>query len=37
MLGQASITTTERYLEPIRSLQVTSGDFIQIKLALVVG
>jgi integrase/recombinase XerD len=35
MLGHASITTTERYLEPIRSLQVTAGDFIQIELALV--
>jgi integrase/recombinase XerD len=34
MLGHASITTTERYLEPIRSLQVTAGDFIQIELAL---
>lgn len=33
MLGHASITTTERYLEPIRSLQVTAGDFIQINLA----
>lgn len=32
MLGHASITTTERYLEPMRSLQVTAGDFIQIKL-----
>lgn len=37
MLGHASITTTERYLEPMRSLQVTAGDFIQIELALVVG
>ena len=34
MLGQASITTTEWYLEPMRSLQVTAGDFIQIELAL---
>jgi site-specific recombinase XerD len=34
MLGHASITTTERYLEPMRSLQVTAGDFIQIELAL---
>jgi site-specific recombinase XerD len=33
MLGHASITTTERYLEPMRSLQVTAGDFIQIELA----
>ena len=33
MLGHASITTTERYLEPLRSLQVTAGDFIQIELA----
>jgi site-specific recombinase XerD len=33
MLGHASITTTERYLEPMRSLQVTAGDFIQIALA----
>jgi hypothetical protein len=24
--------TTERYLEPMRSLQVTAGDFIQIEL-----
>ena len=32
MLGHASITTTERYLEPMRSLQVTAGDFIQIEL-----
>lgn len=37
MLGHASITSTERYLEPMRSLQVTAGDFIQIELALVVG
>lgn len=37
MLGHASITTTERYLEPMRSLQVTAGDFIQIELALPVG
>lgn len=37
MLGHASITTTERYLEPMRSLQVTAGDFIQIELALAVG
>lgn len=35
MLGHASITTTERYLEPMRSLQITAGDFIQIELALV--
>ena len=34
MLGHASVTTTERYLEPMRSLQVTAGDFIQIELAL---
>lgn len=34
MLGYASITTTERYLEPLRSLQSTAGDFIQIELAL---
>ena len=33
MLGHASITTTEKYLEPMRSLQVTAGDFIQIELA----
>ncbi len=37
MLGHASITTTERYLEPMRSLQVTAGDFIQIELALARG
>ena len=37
MLGHASITTTERYLEPMRSLQVTAGDFIQIELALATG
>ena len=37
MLGHASITTTERYLEPMRSLQVTAGDFIQIELALAVN
>lgn len=37
MLGHASITTTERYLEPMRSLQVTAGDFIQIQLAQVSG
>ncbi len=35
MLGHASITTTERYLEPMRSLQVSAGDFIQIELAVV--
>ena len=35
MLGHASITTTERYLEPMRSLQVTAGDYIQIELAVV--
>jgi integrase len=34
MLGHASITTTERYLEPMRSLQVTAGDFIQLELVL---
>lgn len=34
MLGHASITTTERYLEPMRSLQVAASDFIQIELAL---
>ncbi|RMG69760.1 MAG: site-specific integrase, partial [Chloroflexi bacterium] len=34
MLGHASITITERYLEPMRSLQVTAGDFIQIELAM---
>jgi len=34
MLGHASITTTERYLEPMRNLQVMAGDFIQIELAL---
>ncbi len=34
MLGHASIMTTERYLEPMCSLQVTAGDFIQIELAL---
>ena len=32
MLGHASILTTERYLEPIRSLQETAGDFIQLEL-----
>lgn len=32
MLGHASITTTERYLEPMRSLQKTAGDFIHIEL-----
>lgn len=37
MLGHASIITTERYLEPMRSLQVTAGDFIQIELALATG
>ena len=37
MLGHTSITTTERYLEPMRSLQVTAGDFIQIELALATG
>ena len=37
MLGHASITTTERYLEPMRSLQVTAGDFIQIELVLATG
>jgi integrase len=34
MLGHASIMTTERYLEPMRSLQVTAGDFIQIELVI---
>jgi site-specific recombinase XerD len=34
MLGQASITTTEPYMEPLRSLQVRAGDFIQIESAL---
>ena len=34
MLGHATITTTERYLEPLRSLQVTASDFIQIELPL---
>ncbi len=33
MLGHSSITTTERYLEPMRSLEVTAPDFIQIELA----
>lgn len=28
MLGHASITTCERYLEPMRSLQVTAGDHL---------
>ncbi len=37
MLGHASIMTTERYLEPMRSLQVTAGDFIQIELTLATG
>ncbi len=32
MLGHASITTTERYLEPMRSLRETAADFIQIEL-----
>lgn len=32
MLGHASITTTERYLEPMRNLQDTAGDYIQIEL-----
>lgn len=32
MLGHASIMTTERYLEPMRNLQVTASDFIQIHL-----
>lgn len=32
MLGHASIMTTERYLEPIQSLQVTAGDYIQLSL-----
>ncbi len=32
MLGHASIMTTERYLEPMRSLQVTASDFIQMYL-----
>lgn len=34
MLRHASITTTEKYLEPMRSLQVTAADYIQIELAL---
>jgi site-specific recombinase XerD len=34
MLGHASITTTERYLEPIRSLETAAGDFIEIALSL---
>ena len=34
MLGHASIMTTERYLEPMRSLQVTAGAFIQIELVI---
>lgn len=34
MLGHASLMTTERYLEPMRNLQVTAGDFIQIDLIL---
>jgi site-specific recombinase XerD len=37
MLGHASITTTERYLEPMRNLQVTAGDFIRIELTLLPG
>lgn len=37
MLGHASITTTERYLEPMRSLQVTAGDFIQMELVGMIG
>jgi integrase len=37
MLGHASLMTTERYLEPMRSLQVTAGDFIQIELLPVAG
>jgi integrase len=32
MLGHASITTTERYLEPMRSLEITAGDYIQLEL-----
>lgn len=32
MLGHASVTTTERYLEPIRSLQVTAGDYIHLEV-----
>ena len=37
MLGHASITTTEKYLESMRSLQVTAGDYIQIELVLAGG
>jgi len=37
MLGHASLMTTERYLEPMRSLQVTAGDFIPIELLQVAG
>lgn len=33
MLGHASITTTERYLEPMRSLEISATDFIQIDLS----
>ncbi len=33
MLGHASITTTERYLEPLRSLEISATDFIQIDLS----
>lgn len=33
MLGHASITTTERYLEPMRSLEVSASDFIEIDLS----
>lgn len=31
-VGYVSITTTEHYLKPMRSLQVAAGDFIQIEL-----
>jgi integrase len=37
MLGHASLMTPERYLEPMRSLQVTAGDFIQIELLQIAG
>jgi hypothetical protein len=35
--GRWAIINTEHYLEPMRSLQVTAGDFIQIELALAMG